>query len=118
MQTLCSQPDQKEALCPLTSSCLGLRIMVNRNATAAATESPDVPMSMLRRFSFMATRTGEAPVSLLHNYALLLRGRWQNSIQPQIHRSFSVVVGPTAGENEAEPCARNLLSAETFGGLA
>src|ERR1700694_5342578 len=49
---------------------------------------------------------------------LLLRGRWQYSIQAQIHRGLSIVVRPTAGQDHADKGARKLFPAEEFGDLS
>ena len=45
---------------------------------------------------------------------LLLGSRRQQAVQAKIHCSFGVVVGPSAGQDQAQPGARNLLSAESF----
>ncbi len=48
---------------------------------------------------------------------LLLGGRRQHTVQAQIHCSFGIVVGPSTGQDQADPGARNLFSAESFRGL-
>lgn len=42
---------------------------------------------------------------------LLLRGRWQYAVEPQIHGGFSIVVGPVAGDSQRESGAREWLRA-------
>src|SRR6267378_3383125 len=48
---------------------------------------------------------------------LLLGGRRQHTVQAQIHCGFGVVVGPSTGQDQAQPGACNLFSAESFRGL-
>src|SRR5579863_9073888 len=52
-----------------------------------------------------------------HLPLLLLRGRWQHTVQAQIHCGCAVVVGPRAGQDQAEPGARSLFSTESFRAL-
>ena len=47
----------------------------------------------------------------------LLGSRRQQTVQAHIHRSFGVVVGPSTGQDQADPGACNLFSAESFRGL-